>query len=480
MKHRVYAIFGLIVLLLTLSACTLPNGGGGPQAWLDRPLDNATLPLAPLTIQAHASDSDGIASFEFYVNDTLLSSVSSTSGRLGEASYEWRPSAPGIYSIKARATDLSGNVGLYATSLITITGEATPSPDVMLLDETPTTEAQPAENTPTLLEISSAECTDGLSVNVEINISHPDGIASYAVFSTWVSAETGETFNAPYPQTIQKRVQLTEPVADTVDRDHQIGLFVMIANDPDPKYAYIMESNNRCPGHYEGEPVLVPSDPIAPLVTAHTSANCRSGPSTAYGVITSLSEGQSAPIVGRNVNSSWWVIEPGSTDQVCWIAASTVDISGDISGVLVRSAPPLPSTTTPTPTSTTAPLQVTATPTPTTAPPSDTSPPIFYNTDVYPDSILTEGNGCPSYDRSTTVAASVGDESEIKKVIAYWNIDGTESGQVKLQLGGYGYSASIGPVNTAGTMSIFMEAQDIYGNVAQSGTLYVNVQNCIP
>lgn len=64
-------------------------------------------------------------------------------------------------------------------------------------------------------------------------------------------------------------------------------------------------------------------------------------------------------------------------------------------------------------------------------------------------------------------------------MVAYWNIGGAESGQVSLQEGGLGYWASIGPVNTTGTMEIYMIAQDAAGNTAQSDTLYVTVNNCI-
>ena len=49
----------LFIITLLMSACGSKTGG--PQTWLDRPLDNSILPLAAQIIQAHASDITGSA-----------------------------------------------------------------------------------------------------------------------------------------------------------------------------------------------------------------------------------------------------------------------------------------------------------------------------------------------------------------------------------------------------------------------------------
>ncbi|NQU30320.1 MAG: hypothetical protein HQ525_06595 [Anaerolineae bacterium] len=86
--------------------------------------------------------------------------------------------------------------------------------------------------------------------------------------------------------------------------------------------------------------------PGAPTATANQDANCRLGPSVDYGVKGNLLTNQSAPITGRNVDSSWWVIQiPGSGD--CWIWDGTVTIAGDISQVAVITPPPAPIAITP-------------------------------------------------------------------------------------------------------------------------------------
>ncbi len=92
-----------------------------------------------------------------------------------------------------------------------------------------------------------------------------------------------------------------------------------------------------------------------PMATADNDANCRFGPGSVYDVIGTLLQGQSAPIVGRNTYSSWWVIEHVGSAGTCWIWDGTVSISGDTSDVPVVVPPPTP-TPSPTITPTTAPL----------------------------------------------------------------------------------------------------------------------------
>lgn len=370
MTPRFYLIPVLIFLGLSLTACN--TSAAGPQTWLDRPIDHSSHSWAPMILQAHASDAKGIAGFEFYVDEVLLSTVSANGARLGEAAIEWVPPGPGAYNIKARALDVDDNPGGYAISHITIQGDSSPglspSPSV-----DPTLEVQTLETSPTPTE--------------------------------------------------------------TID-------------------------------------ITATSEPRPPQVTARTNANCRSGPGTVYEVLTSLVAGQNAPIEGRNQDSSWWLINPSIGGQTCWISASTVDINGDTNQIVTVPAPPLPSTPTPTPTPTPT-FTLTASPTP------DNTPPTISSVDVSPTDILTDGNGCASYARTTTVTAVVSDASGISSVVAYWNIGGVESGQVSLQAGTSTYSANIGPVNTVGSLEIYILVQDSAGNSAQSGTLLVSVQSCV-
>jgi len=80
-----------------------------------------------------------------------------------------------------------------------------------------------------------------------------------------------------------------------------------------------------------------------PLVTATVNANVRSGPDTAYGIVGSLTLGQTAMIVGRNDAYTWWYIAyPGAAGGHAWIAGSVVTSACVPSVVQVVAAPPLP------------------------------------------------------------------------------------------------------------------------------------------
>jgi hypothetical protein len=119
-----------LVLAVTLLATACGASTQGPTAWLDRPLDGATLPLGPVTIQAHASDAGGVASFQFFVDDELLVTAPADGARLAEATAAWDPAVPGTYVIRARATDPQGNVGPEAISAVTVGEPSQASPAV--------------------------------------------------------------------------------------------------------------------------------------------------------------------------------------------------------------------------------------------------------------------------------------------------------------------------------------------------------------
>jgi hypothetical protein len=118
MRRSVICCVVVLVPTLVLAGCGA--SGQGPQTWLDRPLDGSRLPLGPVTILAHASDADGVSSFEFSIDGDPLATVPASGGRLGEATAGWTPTEPGTYTIGAIATDSAGNVGSEATSVVTV------------------------------------------------------------------------------------------------------------------------------------------------------------------------------------------------------------------------------------------------------------------------------------------------------------------------------------------------------------------------
>jgi hypothetical protein len=135
---RQLLVRSVVVLLMALVLCACaPSSTQGPMTWLDQPLDRARLALEPQEVTAHASDTDGVASLEFYVDGALLAGVPVGGGMLADATVGWNPSAPGVYTISAKATDSQGNTGPEATAVVTV-GELEGSP-------TPLATVQPTE-----------------------------------------------------------------------------------------------------------------------------------------------------------------------------------------------------------------------------------------------------------------------------------------------------------------------------------------------
>ena len=88
------------------------------------------------------------------------------------------------------------------------------------------------------------------------------------------------------------------------------------------------------------------------LLTIDQGANVRSGPGTLYPVVGNIKAGDTAPLVGRDVSSGWFVISyKGGFGGQGWIASFVATYTGDKSKLPVVAAPasPLPPAPTATP-----------------------------------------------------------------------------------------------------------------------------------
>lgn len=106
------------------------------------------------------------------------------------------------------------------------------------------------------------------------------------------------------------------------------------------------------------------------IVTARIGLNVRSGPGVEYPVIGGLSEGQSAQVVGRNPEGTWWlIVYPSNSDGRGWVSAKEdYSTPSNTEQVPVAEVTPLPTSThtptgTPQPTPTYTPIP-SATPVP--------------------------------------------------------------------------------------------------------------------
>jgi hypothetical protein len=66
-------------------------------------------------------------------------------------------------------------------------------------------------------------------------------------------------------------------------------------------------------------------------------ANCRYGPGTAYLYAYGLFTGDTGAVWGRSASGTWLWVQPDSISYPCWVAASVVEVVGDVMALRVAS-----------------------------------------------------------------------------------------------------------------------------------------------
>jgi SH3-like domain-containing protein len=84
---------------------------------------------------------------------------------------------------------------------------------------------------------------------------------------------------------------------------------------------------------YTPTPAPTPTPDFASVTTGDT-VNLRSGPGTGFSTVGQINAGQSARIVGKNQDGSWWEIE-GADGATAWVVARLVSTSGPADQVAV-------------------------------------------------------------------------------------------------------------------------------------------------
>ncbi|MBN1265638.1 MAG: hypothetical protein JXA25_09105 [Anaerolineales bacterium] len=225
MNRRAYLFCsGLLVFVFLLAGCTTgePNMEGvGLQAWIDAPLDETHLPLAPYEVVVHGAAPGGVQELVLSIDGRAVPDLAleDAGQKLVTGIYNWIPEAPGEYRFETRSQDSSGNWSTAANAVVYIENERDASPSI---SETPALQG----------EVALPVATETLT---------PTPCLAMA--------------------------------------------------------AFIMDGN------------------------------CRKGPSTGYSAVTSLDEGTSAAVEGRNQDSSWWWIALPDSTAHCWVSDVVVETS---------------------------------------------------------------------------------------------------------------------------------------------------------
>ncbi|MCA9910977.1 MAG: SH3 domain-containing protein [Anaerolineae bacterium] len=171
------------------------------------------------------------------------------------------------------------------------------------------------------------------------------------------------------PATLTQRVPVVDGVLGTWDTTatddgvYELQLAVIMSQGENTTMRVSPLRIENEPPPFAVQPVVTVVAPVVtqepapdtggPAVTARVNANVRSGDSTAFPAIGSLPAGQSATVVGRSNRGDAWFYIVLPNGRRGWIAPSTVDVSGNVSGVPVVT--PAPDVATSAPAATAAP-----------------------------------------------------------------------------------------------------------------------------
>lgn len=215
---RTLHILTLSLLLISLTSCNLPTsptaapiplGSGTPQTWMDAPLDQMVLPLAPYEIVFHASDDSAIQAVQLQINgqEAMIPASSSAGKNLVTVKYLWSPSAPGEYTLLARSQNLEGTwsndaaVTIWVGDLTpTITNTPTVTPTlittftptlVITSTHTPTSVGMTFTHAVSASQFYYGRCTP-TSIDIEVTISgmDADSVVLFVKLNDQSSSET--------------------------------------------------------------------------------------------------------------------------------------------------------------------------------------------------------------------------------------------------------------------------------------------------
>lgn len=97
-------------------------------------------------------------------------------------------------------------------------------------------------------------------------------------------------------------------------------------------------------------PPAATDTPSVPQVSVSVNTNCRTGPGQAYPLLGGLNVGQTAEVLGRNSDSTYFFIRNPSGGANCWLWGQYATTAGNIAALPVFTPPPTPTPTfTPTP-----------------------------------------------------------------------------------------------------------------------------------
>jgi hypothetical protein len=213
------AVAAAMVLALLLAVPGASAQWTASAAWIDAPLNGSKLPVAPMTVTAHATDLAGVVGMELFVDGIRVASASVGPDPVVEAQLPWSPSAPGGHFLVVQGIGANGERSSSGFTFVFVgnpaaspsptvtpspspTPSPTPSPASIPPSRGPTPSATPTpvpDTTPPHAAISAdpdpAHTTD--VINLSVVADDAGGIAEIEIRALYVPS--GGIYVFPYP-----------------------------------------------------------------------------------------------------------------------------------------------------------------------------------------------------------------------------------------------------------------------------------------
>ncbi|MFO7683527.1 MAG: FHA domain-containing protein [Chloroflexota bacterium] len=366
---------GLNQISLCAPAGSLPAGGAVTFAWSPDPAAVPGRLGVGLGCALSAADVDGVQVTQFA--QPLRLEVPLDAADLSRVNPEtaviyWQEASSDTWQALPTFMDESGRI-----AVVEVTG-----PGACTLLGEPLTDVQAPVST---IQVDGSTGSGGFWYEaVTVSIASED-VGGGSVAQIEYSLDAGQTWQ-PYtgPFTLEPDGSPAPPRVEPVeDLGSGPGRFLVLAAAVDqagnrenpPAFRSLIIDPAQSPDAAASETPL-PETGLAcqPELTAEAEfgVNVRRGPGVQYPIATTLPQGATAPIIGRNASGSWWqvALDVGLGSQY-WVSDDVVAVVCIDDVPVVATPPPPTATATPTPTATPT---ATATPTPTATPTATSSP----------------------------------------------------------------------------------------------------------
>ncbi len=336
----------------------------------------------------------------------------------------------------------------------------------------------------TSIEVSGERGVDGAFydvVTVSASASDAGGVAK--IEYSLDAGDTWRLYTGPFTLAANG---IPEPLPDEMEEDFGSGpgRFLVLFSTTDtagnveepPAFRRIVIDPSKAPPP-ETTPTPTPTFTLTPSpttcvprVTAVLNANVRWGPGLIYEPpVAAMAVGESAPILGKNSDGSWWQIDlnPNAATQF-WVADSVAEINCGREDVPVA-ATPVPPTFTPTPTQT-------PTSTPTSTPTTTPTPTRTRIPDKRPPGVSASHSPTLVWENSqVTFTATASDNVGVARM-EIWIRPSANALWVKAKTClDATFCTYLGGPYTPGTVTYIAYAWDAADNVGNSGQISFNV-----